>query len=104
MSLWQATISRLLQVDTDFSRPTTASAWLQGRDKNNLEPSRRCLDTVAVSSDAQKAILFLINPKSGSGKALTVFNSQVRQVAVAGGDQLRARCCPYSGRVACTTR
>ena len=69
VSKWHQTISSLL-------RTSSASTSLSPKFPENT-PKHQLETDFDLKTSGEKPILFLINPKSGSGRALNVFNSQV---------------------------
>ena len=73
VSTWHQAISSLLRTTTVSTPPPTKCP------ENTPQQQQQQLETDfdRKTNCGEKPILFLINPKSGSGRALNVFNSQV---------------------------
>ena len=70
VSKWHQTISSLL-------RTSSASTPTSPKFPENTPKQHQLETDFDPKTSGEKPILFLINPKSGSGRALNVFNGQV---------------------------
>ena len=75
VAVWHQTISSLLRKSSVSTPPPMR---LENSPQNQDQQLETDFDR--KTNSGEKPILFLINPKSGSGRALNVFNSQVGEM------------------------